>query len=110
MAIGVSYSDFWHGDPEIARFAIECNEITQRDRAIHDDMLAWNMGRYVMLGTGVVLSQAFSKGSSAKYPNEPVLASELDERLAKQKREREIHKAHADFLALAAAMTARREH
>ena len=104
MAIGVSYHDFWYGDPETVRYAIEADQITQRNAAITNDVLAWNTGRYVQLAVGVVLSQAFSKNSQAKYPTEPMLATELDERLAEQKRERELQKAHADFLAVAALL------
>jgi len=104
MAIGVSYDDFWHGEPQIVRYAIESNEALQRQRAILSDIAAWNTGRYVMLGVGVVLSQAFSKSSQAKYPSEPVLAYELDEKLAEQKRERELIQQRDSFLAVAAAL------
>ena len=106
MVIGVSYDDFWHGEPEIVRFAIETEEIRQRNGVIRNDLLAWNTGRYVMVGVGVVLSQAFSgKKSTARYPSEPLIAAELDDALAEQKRERELVKAQADFLAVAKALT-----
>jgi hypothetical protein len=104
LAIGVSYDDFWHGDPAIVRFAIEAYQEKQRDRMMHDDFVAWNAGRYVMMAVGVVLSQAFSKNSSAKYPSEPLIATELDEKLAEQKRERQLKQQHDSFLALAQAM------
>lgn len=57
-----------------------------------------------MIAVDTVLSQAFSKTSSAKYPDEPLLASELDEALAEQKRVRELEKQRDGFLALAKAM------
>lgn len=101
MVIGVSYEDFWHGDPDIVGFAIEAERLRQRNKAVSDDFVAWNTGRYVMVGVGVVLSQAFSKGSSASYPSEPILATELDEKLAEQKREREVVNAHTNFLLIA---------
>jgi hypothetical protein len=104
MAIGVSYDDFWHGEPQIVRYAIESNEALQRQQAILSDIAAWNTGRYVMLGVGVVLSQAFSKNSQSKYPSEPVLAYELDAKLAEQKRERELTRQRDSFLAVAAAL------
>lgn len=107
MAIGVTYDEFWHGDPDIVNYAIEVAEINQKQEAILSDISAWNTGRYVMLGVGVVLSQAFSRNSQAKYPSEPMLAYELDEQLAKQKRERELIKMRDDFLAVAAAMRVR---
>lgn len=106
MAIGVTYHDFWYGEPQIVEFAIASHEIAQKNKMIGEDLLAWNTGRYVMLGVGVVLSQAFSKNGNAKYPAEPMLAIELDEKLAEQKRERELRKQHADFLAVVAALSA----
>lgn len=109
MAIGVTYEDFWHGEPEIVRYAIESYGVQQKAAAIQADAMAWNTGRYVMLGVGVVLSSAFSRNSQVKYPTEPVLAYELDERLKEQKRERELEKAHADFLAIAAALEAHKQ-
>jgi hypothetical protein len=107
MAIGVTYEDFWHGEPEIVNFAIAATELNQKNEAILSDVAAWNTGRYVMLGVGVVLSQAFSRNSRAKYPSEPMLAYELDEQLAEQKRERELKRQHDDFLAVAAALSLR---
>lgn len=104
MAIGVSYDDFWHGTPEIVRYAIEVAEIQQKNDAIRSDVLAWNTGRYVMLGVGVVLDQAFSKNSTAEYPHEPLLALELNEQLAEQKRERELMQQYNAFLAVAAML------
>lgn len=102
LALGtVTYEDFWHGEPAIVRYAIEADEVRQRNRVIAQDMVAWNTGRYVMMGVGVVLSQAFSKSSSAKYPSEPLIGPELDEKLAEQKRERELRAMHAAFLARA---------
>jgi len=108
MSIGVTYEDFWHGEPDLVRFAIETNEIHQRAEAMQSDTAAWNTGRYVMLGVGVVLSQVFNKTSTAKYPSEPILATELDERLAAQKRERELIQQRDSFLALARAMEAQK--
>jgi len=101
MAIGVSYDDFWHGEPAIVGYAIETEKLRQKNTAILSDIAAWSTGRYVMLGVGVVMSQAFSNSSSAKYPTEPLLAYELDEQLKAQKRERDLRKQHADFLAVA---------
>jgi hypothetical protein len=101
LAIGVSYDDYWHGEPALVRYAIEADEIVQRNRVVSSDLLAWNTGRYVMLAVGVVLSQAFSRSSSAKYPVEPIIAAELDEKLAENRRERELRQMEANFLAMA---------
>lgn len=104
LSIGVSYDDFWHREADVVRCYVEAHEVHERNRLIAEDFNAWNAGRYVLTALSVVMSQAFSKHSNAEYPAEPLLASELDELLAKQKREREIEKAHRDFLALAALL------
>lgn len=108
MAIGVTYDEFWHGDPEILQYAIETESIRQKNQAILDDTLAWNTGRYVMAAVGVVLSQAFSKNSQAKYPSEPMLAIQLDKELAERKREQELRQMQESFVALGRAMAARK--
>lgn len=104
LAIGVTYDEFWHREAEVTRYAIEAFQVSERNRVIAEDTMAWNAGRYVMIAVGTIMSQAFSKGSRAEYPTEPMIATELDEKLAEQKRERELRRAHADFLAFAAAM------
>jgi hypothetical protein len=108
MSIGVTFDEFWHGDPEIVRFAIEMDTIRQRNESILSDVAAWNTGRYVMLAVSTVFSHAFSKSSTAKYPAEPIIAYELDEQLKEQKRERDLRKMHAEFLAVAAALPLRK--
>lgn len=107
MAIGVTYDEFWHGEANIVDYAIKTEKIRARRKLIEDDLNSWNTGRYVLLAVGVVMSQAFSKNSKAEYPAEPIIGTEIDERLAAQKRERELQKAHADFLAVAAALERR---
>lgn len=105
MAIGVTYEEFWYGDPEIVEYAIEVESIRGKREAIAADLNAWNTGRYVMLAVGTVLSQAFSNRSSAKYPPEPLLGPELDEALATSKRERELQQQHDRFVAMAKALS-----
>ena len=107
MAIGMSYDDFWHGEPRKVGFTIATEHIVQKQRAIEQDVLAWTTGRYVMQAVGVVMSQAFSKNSNARYPSEPELMYQLDEDLARKKRDREILKQQADFLAYAKALSGR---
>ncbi len=107
MSIGVSYDDFWYGEPEKVKYAIATYELTAKKHAMDADVLAWNTGRYVLLAVSTVLSQAFSRSSTAKYPSEPIVATELDEKLAAQKRERELIKQRDGFLALAFAMANR---
>lgn len=109
MAIGVTYDEFWHSDPAIVGYAIAAEEARQRIRTIQQDFTAWNTGRYVQLALGVVLSHAFSRTSTAKYPNEPLIGPELDEQLAKQRRERELVKARDEFLAVANAQMLSRQ-
>lgn len=107
MAIGVTYDEFWYGEPELVGHAIEVEKIAAKNKAIANDVLAWNTGRYVMVAVSTVLSHAFSKSSTAKYPEEPALAYELDEELKRQKQERELIRQRDSFLALAQALAVR---
>ena len=107
LVIGFDYYEFWYGDPQQVDYFIKAHSIKAKNEAIKEDTLAWNIGRYVMLGTGVVMSQAFSNSSNAKYPNEPQLAVQLDEQLAERKRQAEVQQAVQGFLALSKAMAER---
>lgn len=104
LSIDFDYYEFWYGDPKQVDYFIKAHSIKAKSKAIEDDNLAWSIGRYVMIGTSVVMSQAFSNSSNAKYPKEPQLAIQLDEELAQRRREEEVVEVVAGFLALAKAM------
>ena len=57
-------------------------------------------GYYNMEAFGVVLSNAFSKNSKAKYPEEPIRIFELTEREKEERAEMERGKAIAFFTSL----------
>ena len=101
LSIGVSYDDFWHGNPEIVDYQIEVEKIRGKNEAILNDTLAWSVGKYVHYAVGALLDE------HNHYPEEPQLALALDEELANKKREREIEKQRLGFLAVAHALAAR---
>ena len=108
MAIGVTYDEFWYGDPRLVGFTIEAAKLKNKSDAMLQDTTAWNQGRYHQIALSTVLSHAFSNSSTAKYPQEPILVAELDERLAKKRQERELKRAHDNFLAVAQMLAARK--
>lgn len=79
---------------------VEVYRERQREKAIDRDTLAWNIGQYVMVGVGVILSNAFSPQDKAHYPDEPVLVVELDEKRKEQKRLQEMQDSLNSFMQL----------
>jgi len=101
IAIGVSYDDFWNGNPEIVNYHIEAEEIRVKNEAIGNDTLAWSIGTYVYYAVGALFDE------HNKYPTEPQLALSLDKELAQKKHDAEILKMEQDFLAVSRALAAR---
>lgn len=70
MAMGLSYEDFWYGDPEKAKFVREAFVFLQEVR----NREMWMMGRYVYdaIFANAPVLRAFSSASSpASYTSEP---------------------------------------
>lgn len=97
MALGVSYDDFWFGDPDIVRYALAAHDWLDKRRFIEADTHAWMQGYYAYLGVAQALSDAFSKTHNDIFPKEPIFYQEVDPELKAAKRKRELEKAHAAF-------------
>lgn len=70
MAMGMSYHDYWHGDPDLTRFY----RAARKKKLEEENQLAWLQGLYVYSAIGTVVSNALSKKgtSKAKYPDKPL--------------------------------------
>ena len=68
MAFGMSYDEYWHGEPIRARYYREKHkvEIEQRNQEL------WLQGLYIYNAFAVVLSNSFSKNSHQKYIEKPI--------------------------------------
>jgi hypothetical protein len=104
LRFGMSYDEFWHGDPKAYGYMRDAWVKKQRERTAELDFLAWNTGRYVTTGLSIVLEAAFSKGGTKhEYPEVPEIALELDERAKKEYEQRKLMKIYQRFTALVQA-------
>ena len=67
MSIGMTYQEFWYGDPYLVQYYKKANDY----RLIQMNTELWLQGAYFQNALSVVMSNAFDKNSSAKYPSEP---------------------------------------
>jgi len=104
LQIGLSYDYIAHASAHELNLYINLHREQMKDKAIERDTLAWNIGQYVMVGVGVVLSNAFAPQENAKYPDEPVLAVELDEKRKEAKRKAELQAIFNNFSMLSTAV------
>lgn len=90
IAFGMSYSEFWDGDVEIAKMYRIAHE-AKMDEANH---LAWLQGMYVYNAVGALapILRSFSKGKAQPYPKEPYGASERSIGLTEEQKEDARHK------------------
>ena len=102
LRLGMTYEQYWCGDVDaMIPFALYYYQ-KSREEFIFRDTAAWLNGQYVMIAFSKVMSEAFSKKGSPskiKYPEEPLYMNTFDENAEARRRERELKKAHANFLA-----------
>lgn len=67
MTYGMTYDEFWYGKPILAKYYREKHklDIERRNQEL------WLQGLYIYDAFAVVLSNAFSKHSKAKYIEKP---------------------------------------
>ena len=70
MMWGMTYDEFWHGDPYLATYYRKA----YRKKAEEHNHHAWLQGLYVYYAIRSVASEAFSKrgASHEKYPDKPL--------------------------------------
>ena len=82
LAIGMSYEQFWEGDPALARAYRKAEKI--RHSRMNEQL--WLTGIYVAEALSATVGNMFSKGNKHKYPSEPLPITEEQQR---ERRERE---------------------
>lgn len=88
MAMGMSYEDFWFGDPEKARYVREAYLYKLEE----DNRSMWMMGRYVyeaIFANAPVLRAFSSATSPSQYLQDPLPATKRMAREQEEKRIRE---------------------
>ena len=88
MAIGMTYEQYWYGDPLMVRAFYKADRIRQERK----DEDAWLYGVYVMNALNATVGNAFrDKGKTPfEYPKEPVtLAKRREEEQARSEKKQE---------------------
>lgn len=89
LSIGMSWEQFWHGDPEMARFYRQAHEMQLKQKNFE----LWLQGRYVYeaIGDMAPVLHAFAKEGSTPtpYPSEPYPITEKDVREREERERRE---------------------
>lgn len=99
IAFGMSYEQFWDGDPEIAKHYRTAHEIQIEEQ----NQMAWLQGAYVYQAIGALAPalKAFAKGRPKEYMRKPLDMgrSILRAENAEKKRAAQIEKERAAMLA-----------
>lgn len=82
MAMGMSYEQYWYGEPQMAKAYREANDIRERK----ENQLAWLNGLYTYHALNTVIGNALKKkGEKAEtYRKRPIPMTE-EERKAEEK-------------------------
>lgn len=77
MAIGMTYEEYWYGDPLMVRAFYKAEKI--RQQRINDE--AWLHGAYVLRALDATVGNMMRKKGTepAKYPERPVELKNMDE-------------------------------
>ena len=84
MAMGMTYHEFWDEDAELVRYYQMAYQRRQR-MVIWE---AWLQGMYIYSAFSTVYSNAWSKNSTAKYPDKPIPLTEEDARREKEEEQK----------------------
>lgn len=91
MAIGMSYAEFWHGDPYLAVYYREAHEL-KRDE---ENQKLWLNGLYSYIAISTALSNIHLDGKKHKvneYLNEPIRIRPKTEEELEEERKRETER------------------
>lgn len=102
LAVGMTYEQFWHDDPALARAYRRADAI--RKRRVNEEL--WLSGIYMSEAIMSTIGNAFSK-SKYEYPVEPkpITVAEIEERREREQRAK-MEKIKARFTARALHLNA----
>lgn len=108
MAIGMTYDEYWLGEPEIYEYKAALYLSNADDEFERDDRLAWMIGLYVQKAHGANMANAFAKKGAkpVEYYHEPQLSSVNRQEAIKKREENKALNAHSNFVAMARALGA----
>lgn len=101
MAMGMTYDQFWEGEPGIVVAYREANAIRQKRR----NQELWLEGIYMMNALGATVGNMFSKGQKNQYPAEPLPLTEAEQQERKEREQKaRMERIKAAFTAKALAV------
>jgi hypothetical protein len=105
LAVGMTYEQFWLGDPSLAIAYRRADEI--RKRRTNEEL--WLSGVYMAEAIMSTVGNVFSK-SKYEYPSEPkpITVAEIEERREREQRAK-MERIKAKFTARALAINAQKE-
>lgn len=104
--MGLSYDEYWLGEPEIFYWHALKYRHKQEQDAQERDALAWLIGLYVHQAITVNFAAAFGKRGAPKpsYPELPAYVAEHNEQAKSKKQERDVLRSYNNFIAAAQSM------
>ena len=98
MAMGMSYTEFWVDEPELAAAYRKADQIRRRRR--NEEL--WLEGIYMAEALNSTVGNMFSKGAKHQYPSEPfpITEAEQEERREREQKAR-MERVKAAFMAKA---------
>ena len=104
LAMGMTYEQFWDGDPDLVKAYRTADRIRRRRR--NEEL--WLEGIYMVEALSSTVGNMFAKGAQHKYPEEPfpITQEEVREREEREQRAR-MERIKAAFTAKALAMNAK---
>lgn len=104
LAMGMTYEQFWEGDPSLVRAYRTADRINRRRR--NEEM--WLNGLYMMEALSSTVGNMFAKGATHQYPHEPfpITLEEQEERKERERRAK-MERIKAAFTARALSMNAK---
>ena len=104
LAMGMTYDQFWDGEPALAKAYRRADSIRRRRR--NEEM--WLEGIYMVEALSATVGNMFSKGAKHQYPSEPfpITAEEQQERKEREQRAR-MERIKAAFTAKALTVNAK---
>lgn len=106
MIFGLSYEQYWEGNPELFYAYAKVYKTKTERLAEERDTLAWLTGQYVLAALNVTFSYAFGKKGAPKssYPDAPIYVQEHNEQAKRRKQERDLQRSYNNFIAAAQSM------
>lgn len=104
LAIGMTYEQFWDGEPSLVKAYRMADRIRRRRR--NEEL--WLEGVYMVEALGATVGNMFAKGEKHQYPSEPlpITAEEQQERKEREQAAR-MERIKAAFTARALSVNAK---